>query len=175
MSHLSSRNRGLRRRQHRRCSILEVRVWGHSEPSDHKPEPDLPRCNVHLNVSCTTGVGLEVARMWGKQALDTKDSDWMLLKLLLQLASTPWTRGHSCPSQCRHGLGPPCKHPTPEHQCSSLFIPTSPGKQVPAWLWITEVESGSVAETPAVWNPALSLAFKSGIGIYCLGVLYSGF
>lgn len=30
---------------------------------------------------------------------------------------------------------------------------------------MTEVESGSVAETPAVWNPALSLAFKSGIGI----------
>lgn len=71
--------------------------------------------NPSLNVSCTTGVG--------EQALDTKDSDWMLLRLLLQLASThlSWTGEHSCPSLCRHGLGLPWKHPIPEHQWSSLY------------------------------------------------------
>lgn len=168
MSHLSSRNRGLRSRQHGRYSILEVLVWGHSEPSDHKPEPE---CQLHHRSGRRDGQDV------GEQAIDTKDSDWMLLRLLLQLASThlSWTGGHSCPSLCRHGLGLTWKHPIPEHQWSSLSIPTSPGKQVPAWLWMTKVESGSVAETPAAWNPALSLAFKSGIGIYCLGVLYSGF
>lgn len=41
--------------------------------------------NARLNVSCTTGVGPEVARMWGEQTLYIKDSDWMFL---LQLAST---------------------------------------------------------------------------------------
>lgn len=159
LSHLSSRDRGLRRRQHGQCSILEVYVWGHSEPSDHKPEPDLRRRNAHLNVSCTTGVGPEVARMWGEQTLDTKDSDWMLL---LQLASThlSWTWGHSCPSPCRHGLGLPGRmrdlanipyHPTNCHLYSYLTWKTSSCLTLNDW--------------DGVRDPALSLAFKSGIGI----------
>lgn len=66
MSHLSSRNRGLRSRQYGRYSILEVCVWGHSEPSDHKPEPE---CQLHHRSRHRDGQDV------GEQALDTKDSD----------------------------------------------------------------------------------------------------
>lgn len=166
MSHLSSRNRGLRSRQHGRYSILEVRVWGHSEPSDHKPEPE---CQLHHRSGRQGGQDV------GEQALDTKDSDWMLLRLLLQLASThlSWTGGHSCPSLCRHGLGLPCKHPIPEHQWSSLYSYLT-------WKTsscLTLNDRGGVrkcSRDPSSLEPS-SVASLQKWDWNCLGVLYSGF